>query len=265
MLQEQEKLDSQPHEPDCNLETVIAAIMLWSDSTHLASFGNASLWPIYLFIGNQSKYICGKPTSFAAHHLAYIPKDTFGRSATAAVLTHCKRELMQAIWRFLLDAEFIDAYRHGFIVKFPDGVSRRVFPCIFTYAADYPEKIRLACMKFLGRCPCPRCLVKKDNIFKLGTKFDRRQRNRNAQVDNHPQRYSVVSSVIEKIVGATSVAPIQNAFSDKLAEFGFDFHSMLVPDIMHEFELGVWKATLTHLLRILYAYGGNAVTDLNEQ
>ncbi|KAG2335358.1 hypothetical protein BDR05DRAFT_1006898 [Suillus weaverae] len=216
MLQEQEKLDSQPHEPDCNLETVIAAIMLWSDSTHLASFGNASLWPIYLFIGNQSKYICGKPTSFAAHHLAYIPKlsdtiqdfykDTFGRSATAAVLTHCKRELMQAIWRFLLDAEFIDAYRHGFIVKFPDGVSRRVFPC-----------------------------------------------------------YSVVSSVIEKIVGATSVAPIQNAFSDKLAEFGFDFHSMLVPDIMHEFELGVWKATLTHLLRILYAYGGNAVTDLNEQ
>ncbi|KAG2337191.1 hypothetical protein BDR05DRAFT_850044, partial [Suillus weaverae] len=26
-----------------------------------------------------------------------------------------------------------------------------------------------------------------------------------------------------------------------------------------------WKATLTHLLRILYAYGGNAVTDLNEQ
>lgn len=74
MLQEQEKLNSQPHEPDCNLETVIAAIMLWSDSTHLASFGNASLWPIYLFIGNQSKYIRGKPTSFAAHHLAYIPK-----------------------------------------------------------------------------------------------------------------------------------------------------------------------------------------------
>jgi hypothetical protein len=74
MLQEQEKLDSQPHKPDCNLETVIAAIMLWSDLTHLASFGNASLWPIYLFIGNQSKYIRGKPTSFTAHHLAYIPK-----------------------------------------------------------------------------------------------------------------------------------------------------------------------------------------------
>ncbi|KAG1842748.1 hypothetical protein DFJ58DRAFT_665734 [Suillus subalutaceus] len=74
MLQEHEKLNSQPNEPGCNLETVIGAIMHWSDSTHLASFGNASLWLIYLFIGNQSKYIHGKPTSFAAHHLAYIPK-----------------------------------------------------------------------------------------------------------------------------------------------------------------------------------------------
>ncbi|KAG1897413.1 uncharacterized protein F5891DRAFT_1191849 [Suillus fuscotomentosus] len=77
MLQEHEKLNLQPNELGCNLETVIGAIMLWSDSTHLASFGNASLWPIYLFIGNQSKYIHGKPTSFAAHHLAYIPKNFF--------------------------------------------------------------------------------------------------------------------------------------------------------------------------------------------
>jgi hypothetical protein len=74
MLDEHEKIRSQPSEPGCNLETVIAAIMLWSDSTHLASFGNAALWPVYMFIGNQSKYIRSKPTSFAAHHLAYIPK-----------------------------------------------------------------------------------------------------------------------------------------------------------------------------------------------
>jgi hypothetical protein len=56
-----------------NLETVIAGIMLWSDSTHLTSFGSASLWPIYLFLGNQSKYVRSRPTSFSAHHLAYIP------------------------------------------------------------------------------------------------------------------------------------------------------------------------------------------------
>lgn len=40
---------------------------------------------------------------------------------------------------------------------------------------------------------------------------------------------------------------------------------MLVPDFMHEFELGVWKGALTHLLRILYAYGGDAIQELNER
>lgn len=56
------------------LEIGIAALMVWSDSTHLADFGNASLWPIYLFFGNQSKYSRAKPTDFAAHHIAYMPK-----------------------------------------------------------------------------------------------------------------------------------------------------------------------------------------------
>jgi hypothetical protein len=35
---------------------------------------------------------------------------------------------------------------------------------------------------------------------------------------------------------------------------------MLVVDLMHEFELGVWKALFTHLIRILSAAGaGNAL------
>ena len=75
-IQEHEKVRSQPR-PDCKLETVIAPIMLWSDSTHLTSFGHASLWPFYLYVGGLSKYTRAKPTSFAAHHFAYIPKVCF--------------------------------------------------------------------------------------------------------------------------------------------------------------------------------------------
>ena len=56
------------------LETFIITALLYSDSTHLASFGTASLWPIYLYLGNVSKYIRSKPTSFSAHHIAYISK-----------------------------------------------------------------------------------------------------------------------------------------------------------------------------------------------
>ena len=39
------------------LESIVVPIMAYSDSTHLANFGTAALWPIYFFIGLASKYI----------------------------------------------------------------------------------------------------------------------------------------------------------------------------------------------------------------
>jgi hypothetical protein len=62
------------HGPNGHLESFIISLLLWSDSTSLAQFGDAQLWPVYLYIGNQSKYDRSKPTSFSSHHLAYIPK-----------------------------------------------------------------------------------------------------------------------------------------------------------------------------------------------
>ena len=43
----------------------------------------------------------------------------------------------------------------------------------------------------------------------------------------------------------------------------FDFFSLLVVDLMHEFELGVWKALFIHLIRILVAQGGTAIQEFN--
>jgi Plavaka transposase len=74
MIEAHMKLQQQPPELGCTLERVIASLMLWSDSTHLANFGTASLWPLYLFFGNQSKWVRGKPKTASCHHVAYIPK-----------------------------------------------------------------------------------------------------------------------------------------------------------------------------------------------
>ena len=60
--------------PHHSFEAFLVALMIWLDSTSLAQFGNAQLWPIYLYIGNQSKYSRAKPSSFAAHHIAYMLK-----------------------------------------------------------------------------------------------------------------------------------------------------------------------------------------------
>lgn len=45
----------------------------------------------------------------------------------------------------------------------------------------------------------------------------------------------------------------KNAFAEKLAPYSFDPYAMLVVDLMHEFELGVWKSTLIHVIRVLHA------------
>lgn len=73
-LEEEAKIRAQPQTIGCQLETVVASIMLWSDSTHLTNFGTALLWPAYMYIGNQTKYTRAKPSAFAAHHFAYFPK-----------------------------------------------------------------------------------------------------------------------------------------------------------------------------------------------
>ena len=80
MLQANEKTQANFNTADesiRNLETFVVSALLYSDSTHLASFGSASLWPVYLFLGNVSKYIRLKPTSLSAHHIAYIPTVCF--------------------------------------------------------------------------------------------------------------------------------------------------------------------------------------------
>ena len=37
---------------------------------------------------------------------------------------HLKHELIHAIWELLLDDEFMEAYKHGIVVKCADGIFR---------------------------------------------------------------------------------------------------------------------------------------------
>ncbi|THU76981.1 hypothetical protein K435DRAFT_703489 [Dendrothele bispora CBS 962.96] len=63
-----------PEHDQSNIPNALAGMMAWSDATKVGQWGDESMWPIYLYFGNQSKYNRAKPSSFAAHHLAYIPK-----------------------------------------------------------------------------------------------------------------------------------------------------------------------------------------------
>lgn len=63
--------------------------------------------------------------------------------ARPPVTTHCRRELMHAALRTILDDDFLEAYQHGNLLTCADGVRRRIFPRIFTYPTDYCEKLVL--------------------------------------------------------------------------------------------------------------------------
>jgi hypothetical protein len=66
------ELQDSPREPGCDLPKVIVAMMFSSDATQLTAFGNAKLWPCYLYFGNESKYRRCKPTNHLCNHVAYF-------------------------------------------------------------------------------------------------------------------------------------------------------------------------------------------------
>ena len=72
-ISEYHKLQSSPCEPGCQSERLNIGLMLWSDATLLANFGTAKLWPIYMAIGNLSKYIRSQPSTNSMYDVAYLP------------------------------------------------------------------------------------------------------------------------------------------------------------------------------------------------
>ena len=157
----------------------------------------------------------------------------------------------------------------------------------------------LASIRNLGACPCPRCEVRKDQIPQVGTIPDdvRRTNHRRANGPSLKMRISVSraaiyergkgikSTAVEDLLSPLSYVPTlvsapsptqlldgvlsflhlsQNAFADRFGET-FDLFSLFVVDLLHEIELGVWKAFFIHLIRILVSLGGNSIQLFNNR
>ena len=70
----------------------------------------------------------------------FVSERTGNKLPGSPLFTHCHRELFHAQWTELLDDQFVKAYEHGIVLTCVDGIERRLYPRIFTYLADYPEK-----------------------------------------------------------------------------------------------------------------------------
>jgi hypothetical protein len=170
----------------------------------------------------------------------FANKYTGSKKLKADLLSHCRRECIHAQWRIILDEEFLDAYEHGIVIECCDGITRRFYPRIFTYSADYPEKyglsfsrhqamtplanrVLLACIRNLGGCPCPRCTIRLSDVHLVGTKRDRDKRITMARIDDehlkfkisrareliYQDNYAVDSAGVERLLKPLSLVPTE--------------------------------------------------------
>ncbi|QRV90230.1 hypothetical protein RhiJN_18248 [Ceratobasidium sp. AG-Ba] len=272
----------------CELPRCVAAFMFSSDGLQFGNFCHTKGWPIFAMFGNVSKYERAKPLSNAVFEVGHVPTlpdaieeeitNLHGKPPTDALRTHLRRELMQEVWKALLDDDFIHAWFNGVEIKCADGITRRVFPRILTYSADYPEKVLIAAIRNGGDCLCPRCLVKKSKTSLVGTPHDNRLRVVKRRTGN--KRYqakigkardfiyklgrSVQSQDVQKLLKGESYVPTMNAFTQRLGN-EFNIYSALVVDQLHEVELGVWKALFRHLIRLVHLNGAASVVEFNKR
>ena len=155
----------------------------------------------------------------------------------------------------------------------------------------------MATIRNLGHCPCPRCTTPLSRVHLLGTKNDRQARTSLARVDDnqyrsrlstarqaiYKQNYDVDSAAVARMLKPWSLVPTsvssdcsrnlgrsplclsQNAFSDRLSRLGLNFFALFLVDLLHEVELGVWKAFFIHLLRILDALDETKLYELDRR
>ncbi|TFK17414.1 hypothetical protein FA15DRAFT_661464 [Coprinopsis marcescibilis] len=249
------ELQLSPPVEGCNLEQVIAALMFSSNSTNLTDFGPAKLWPCYMFFGNESKYCRSKPSLHLGEHIAYL--DT---------------------WEILLGDNLVSAMKDGIVLMCHNGIERRFYPRIFTYSADYPEKVLIGLIKQNRSFPCPQCLVPKPELQNMGTPDDLEIRADNlcnndqelkdtlaAALKDVASGYSVIGDVVNNRLKSRSTVPIKNAFHLRLEELDFSVFPCLVVDLLHKFEIGVWKNMFIHLLRLMHSLDCDMISELDKR
>ncbi|KAF5319997.1 hypothetical protein D9611_011026 [Ephemerocybe angulata] len=259
----------------CNLPRIVIGLSFWSDATHLSTFSISKIWPLYMLFANESKHRRTSGQNDLSNHVAYFDSlsDGFkdyitertGGKIPPGLLPYLNREIFHAQWEVILDEDLLKAIVEGIVIECPDGVTRRFFIRIFTYSADYPEKVLIATIKSKSDCPCVHCLVHKNDLVQMGTKDDMAFRQDHPRVDTAERQQSVLAarevirkgmavdgSPVEKLLTHSAV-PILNAFSNRLSGTGFDIFSSLAVDMLHEYEIGVFKTFFLHLIRILEA------------
>ncbi|KAK0488044.1 hypothetical protein EDD18DRAFT_1359990 [Armillaria luteobubalina] len=238
--------------------------LLSFDANHEAKQLDSDRLPLFATDGLiKDKVMLHLPQTGLLDNIQDIYIKTFGSPTLKELLTFLKCDLMQKIWKLLLDPEFMHTYEHGIVIECADGIFHQVYPQFFTYSADYPENYT-------------EFFLQASNLlavaFALDAWFSRTGVNSNQQWHDvelvckwiFTRGYPVSGKRVEGVIGPTSLTPNCNAFSEVLYPLGFNFYQMFVQDLMHKSESGGWKSLFTHLVHICHKIPG-AIQKLNKR
>ncbi|KAF8512575.1 hypothetical protein JB92DRAFT_3169848 [Gautieria morchelliformis] len=173
----------------------------------------------------------------------FIQQICGGKVRSGPLLTHCCREFIQAVWALLLDDDFVEAYKHGIVVMCDDGIQRRIYLRLMTYSAYYLEKMLMLSLR------------------DKGTKWDMVSIAR----PTHRSESLCTRRHMPSLTASRHVLGWQNTLYSRITAPSFNKYQVFPVDIMHEVELGVWKAGFMHLIRLLNALSPDQVHKLNKR
>lgn len=222
----------------------VAPVIISSDETQLSKFrGDKTAWPVYLSIGNIDKDIRRKPSMGATVLLGYIPSDGLDEIENDTERSHANWQLFHDCVRRML-FPLKKSGEEGRNMLCGDGYTRKVFPIIAAYVADYPEQCLVACCK---SNTCPKCLASKDDLGD-NTKFPLRNADRTQKILERKGEGKITSAFDNE-----HLRPVFKPFWRDLPHC--DIFSCFTPDLLHQLHKGVFH---DHLLDWITQIAGDA-------
>jgi hypothetical protein len=94
------------------------------------------------------------------------------------------------------------------------------------------NRVLSACLKYLAKCPCPRCLILKSKIPRLGTVNDMRDRELLERVDDEHLQWDI--ELVRKKIFVKGMGIGSNALDHILAE-----KSVVPTQVYHDYLLNI--------------------------
>ncbi|KAI9057444.1 hypothetical protein FKP32DRAFT_1615288 [Trametes sanguinea] len=237
--------------------------VLYSDKTHLSSFGSQKGYPIMARLANLPSAIRNSGGFGGGQVVGFLPVVEDENEEGKPSFTAHKR----VVWHecFWIILEFLAKVgKLGELYKCGDDILRLLFPIILILAADYEEQVVMALIRGLqGVVPCPVCLVPAEEQSILGMEPLYPLRDVETSQRLVTETANTTNVAREAVLQPLGLRPIQNVFW-KIPYC--DVYSALSFDSLHAYHSGLFRHHLfDEFQKTVTDMGRATIVQVNKQ